>query len=115
MLPLAGGCTVSEPAPAANDSGTNRWFSLNAWVTELSAIKETFAICAASGVVTENAVPYVSVAGADEMTGRAPRKRYGGEKISAFCWSFGSGCERPFCRPPPATSTVASGSNSAVE
>jgi hypothetical protein len=76
MLPLEGGCTVSEPVPDVNVSGTNRWFSLNAWVAEPNAISDTDAMRVESGVVTVKPVPYCSTLGAgDEITGRDPLKR----------------------------------------
>src|SRR5262245_33120787 len=65
---------------------------------------------ALSGVATVNEVPYATEDGADEIVGRAPLKRYGGEKISAVRWSA-----TPVSEPPPATRTRASGSSTAVE
>ena len=63
MLPLAGGCTVIEPVPGVNVSGTNRWFSLNACVADPSAISETDATRAASGVGRQTRCRIAATAG----------------------------------------------------
>ena len=58
MLPSVGGCTFNEPVACSNASGTKRWFSLKACVTDPKAMNDTEAIRAASGVVTEKLAPY---------------------------------------------------------
>src|SRR5690349_4723193 len=68
---------------------------------------------AASGVWTLMPVPYAAVAGAEVITGLAPLNRYGGEKISELFWSVGA--SPPLKRPPPRTSTRASGRSRALE
>ena len=83
---------------------SSRWFWSKACVTEPRAISVTFVTRAASGVVTVKVVPGVTTPGAALTMGRAPLKRYGGEKISAECLLR-----------PPALSTRPSGSSSAVE
>jgi hypothetical protein len=47
-------------------------------------MSDTEPIRDASGEVIGKVLPYRIVLGEDEMTGRAPLNRYGGEKISAF-------------------------------
>ena len=62
----------------------NRWPMLFVCVTEESRIQVTFVMLAASGVPTKNVWPYPTLVGAEEIVGRAPLKRYGGEYTSAL-------------------------------
>src|SRR6185369_11368040 len=90
-----------------------RWFVLKLCVTVPRRISTTEPMLAASGVWTLRPDPYAAVEGAAVITGRAPLKRYGGEKISELFWSVGA--SPPLKRPPPRTSTRASGRSRALE
>ena len=70
---------MSAPPAAWNVSGTYRWFSLNACVTDPSGMSATLATRAASGVWTAKLPAVRHDGGAEPMTGRAPLNRYGGE------------------------------------
>jgi hypothetical protein len=48
-------------------------------VTDERRSQATLVTLAASGVRTKKVWPYATAAGADEIVGRAPLKRYGGE------------------------------------
>ena len=76
---MAGAWTVTFPAPAVKLRNWKRWFMSFACVTDGEEIRETFAICAALGVVTSKLVPIDIADGAPVIVGRAPLKRYGGE------------------------------------
>src|SRR3979409_992282 len=99
---------LRAPDETVKGSHWNRWFMSNAWVVEPSRIRLTLAMPAASGELTLNELPYLTTEGAAVMVGRAPLKRYGGEKISAFRWSGPAS-------PLPAVRTRPSGSRIAVE
>jgi hypothetical protein len=75
-------------------------------VTEESAINVTFVMLVAFGVPTKNELPYPTLPGADEIVGRAPLNRYGGEYTSADI----AGAVLP-----PADKTRPSGNRSAME
>ena len=76
---FAGACTVSEPEPAVNVSGTNRWLMLSACVVAPVLTSETDAIRSASGLFTVKLPLQSNVAGALVIRGRGPLNRYGGE------------------------------------
>jgi hypothetical protein len=61
-----------------------RWLMLLVCVTEESDIQFTAVMLAASGVPTKKVWPYPTTAGAEEIVGRAPLNRYGGEYTSAL-------------------------------
>ena len=98
-----------------NGTGTKRWFMSMACVTDPSRRSVNRAT---GGPVasTVNVAPAVSSSGHDVITGRGPRNRYGGWKTWASRWvSAGALGDAPTMNsPPPALSTVASGSSSAV-
>ena len=55
------------------------WFWLKLWVTAARRMRCTALISPASGVSTKKVSACPKVAGADVITGRDPRNRYGGE------------------------------------
>ena len=69
----------SPPEWAVKLSGTKCWFMSSWWVSAPSETRLTPLIEAASGVDTERVEPYVALAGAEVIVGRAPLDRYGGE------------------------------------
>ena len=81
---MAGAVTSTPVEVRAKVSVFARWPMSKAWVTEPSRIQRTSVTCAAFGVATANVCPYPTVDGAEVIVGRAPLKRYGGEKISWF-------------------------------
>src|SRR5687767_3931281 len=102
---LDGGVTLRPPATRVNVVVFAKpWLMLNVCVTEASLTHVTWLMAAADGVPMKKVCPRTTTAGADEMVGRGPAKRYGGEK-SSVCATLS----------PPVTRTRASGSSSAAE
>src|SRR5678815_3261784 len=100
----------SPLAPAVKASGTSRWFWSKAWVAEPRRTSVTLPMSAACAVPIVTVCPYDTEVGALEISGRGPRKRYGGEKISAL-----RSLAAPAPSPEPVCSTRASGSRIDVE
>ena len=75
-----GGLLSVYPLPACSAtiaSGTSRWLMSFACVTAEGAIRTALSI--SPGVPTPTGTSQRTVLGADEITGRGPLKRYGGE------------------------------------